>query len=71
MKEKVKDKFEKLKNKYPNLTSIMLFVKMVTGKRISDVQLRKEFDSLVDKEDWSGTPKEQIINWLKRDIIKK
>ena len=47
----------------------MCFVKMVKDKKISDFDLRKNFDDLVERSDYQGTPKEQIIDWLKREIL--
>lgn len=67
----MKEKIEQLKLKYPYLSSIMIFTKAVKGKRITDFDLRKGFDDWVDKKDYQGTPKESIIKWYKRDIIKK
>lgn len=67
----MKTQFEKIRDKNPNLSSCMCFVKLVQGKKIGDKQLRKMFDDLVEKGDYVGTPKEQIITWLKKEILKK
>lgn len=67
----MKDKFEKIKNKYPNLSDIMCYIKLVKDKRIKESVLRKSFDELVSRSEYQGTPKEQIIKWLKNEIIKK
>ena len=67
----MKEKFLKIKSKNENLSSIMCFVKMVKDKKISDFDLRKNFDDLVERSDYQGTPKESIIRWMKKEIIKK
>jgi len=67
----MKQQFEKLKEKYPNLSDCMIFVKMVEGKKITKFELRKWFDKLVPRTDYQGTPKEEIISWLIKEIIKK
>jgi DNA-binding transcriptional regulator YhcF (GntR family) len=66
----MKEKFKQIQNKYPDLSSIMCFVKLVKGKRFTDFQLRKEFENLVERSDYQGTSKEEIIRWLKDEIIK-
>ena len=67
----MKEQFKKLKLKYPDLSDIMCYIKLVKGKRINQRVLRQSFDELVPKVDYVGTPKEQIIRWLMREIIKK
>ena len=67
----MKEKFEKLKLKYPDLSDIMCYIKLVKGKRIGDVQLQCMFEELVPKSDYSGTPKKQILSWLRKEILKK
>ena len=67
----MKEKFEKLKLKYPYLSDIMCYIKLVKGKRINERVLRQSFDDLVSRSEYQGTPKESIIKWLIREIIKK
>jgi len=67
----MKEKFEKIKLKYPDLSDIMCYIKLVKGKRIKEKELRQSFDEIVPRSDYVGTPKEQIIRWLKLEIIKK
>ena len=67
----MKEQFEKIKLKYPDLSDIMCYIKLVKGKKINERVLRQSFDELVPKVDYVGTPKEQIIRWLKLEILKK
>jgi hypothetical protein len=67
----MQEQFEKLKLKYPDLSDIMCYIKLVKGKRIKEKVLRQSFDDLVSRSEYQGTPKEQIIRWLIREIIKK
>jgi len=67
----MQEKFEKLKLKYPDLSDIMCYIKLVKGKRINERMLRQSFDDLVSRSEYQGTPKEQIIRWLKLEILKK
>lgn len=67
----MEEKFKKLQEKYPDVPTIRIFTKMIMNKRITDFDLRKWFDILVDKSDWKGTPKEELIKWYKNYIIKQ
>jgi hypothetical protein len=60
------DKFKELSDKNPNLSSAMVFVKLVKGKRMSVEQIEPLFDSLVDKSDWKGTPRKELLSWLSK-----
>jgi len=42
----------------------MVFAKMVRGRGMTLAQIRPWFNKLVDKSDWEGTPKDQILHWL-------
>lgn len=64
----MKKEFEKLQHEYPNLSSCMCFVRLVSGKKLNENVLRDMFNDMVDKKDYQGTPKEQIISWLLREI---
>jgi hypothetical protein len=67
----MKEQFEKIKLKYPDLSDIMCYIKLVKGKKINEKVLRQSFDDLVSRSEYQGTPKESIIKWLMREIIKK
>lgn len=66
----MQDQFKKLQDKYPSLSTIMVFVKMIRNKRITDFELRKWFDILVDKSDWKGTPINSVLQRLTQEIKK-
>ena len=65
------EKFKKLQNKYPNLSSAMCFIKLVKDKKIKRKSLEDLFNKLVDKLDYIGTPKKEILDWLSSEITKK
>ena len=60
----MQDKFEELKKKYPDLGNAILFSKLVKGKKMTPKQVELLFDKLVDKSDWVGTPKKQLIEFF-------
>lgn len=66
----MQEQFKRIQEKYPNLSSAMCFVKLIKNKEMASWEIEKWFDKLVDKSDWKGTPKVQIIRWLKTDIAK-
>lgn len=67
----MKKQFEEIKIKNPNLSSCMCFVKLVKDKKITTTSLRFYFNTLVDKDDYKGSNKEEIIKWLIEEIIQK
>lgn len=60
----MKQKFEELKAKYPDLGNAIIFSKLVKGKKMTPKQVELLFDKLVDKSDWVGTPKKQLIEFF-------
>jgi len=65
----MQEKFNKLQHEYPNLSNCMILVKTVEGVIMSDEELREVFDFFVPRSDYQGTPKEQILDWMKEEII--
>jgi len=63
--------FETIKEKYPDSPDISCFIKMVKGRKIKDKELREMFDTYVPHSDYIGTPKEQIISWITKEILWK
>jgi len=66
----MQDKINKLKEKYPDLSSIMIFVRAIKGMKLENRKLRSLFNKWVDKEDWEGSNREEIISWFKKEILK-
>jgi hypothetical protein len=60
----MKEKFKELQDKYPNLSSAMVFVKLIKGKGFSKNIISRHFSSLVDKDDYSGLEKRSLLKWL-------
>jgi len=60
----MKEKFKELQDKYPNLSSAMVFVKLIKGKGYSKSVISRYFSSLVDKDDYSGSERKAILKWL-------
>ena len=60
----MKDKFKEIQEKNPNLSSAMCFSKLVKGRKMSKGDIRKYFNKFVDKADWVGTPKEELISFF-------
>jgi hypothetical protein len=59
----MKDKFKQLEEQNPNLSSIMVFGKLVRGRKMHQKDISKWFSKLVDKEDWVGSPREQLTKF--------
>ena len=60
----MKKQFEEIQTKYPNLSSMMVFVKLIKGKGYPKSVISKNFGSLVDKADYEGSDRKAIIKWL-------
>ena len=59
----MKEKFKELQDKYPQLGNAVIFSKLVKGKKMSIEQIEPIFDNLVDKKEWQGTPKKQLLEF--------
>ena len=59
----MKEKFEELKSKYPDLGNAIIFSKLVKGRKMSTNEISKWFLKLIPKEDWVGTPKDQLVGF--------
>ena len=55
----MKKQFKELQNKYPNLSSLICYIKLMKNK--SAFEKRKWF-KLVDRDDWEGIKREEIVN---------
>lgn len=63
--------FNELKEKNPYLSSLMIFNTCITGKKVGKIELGKAFNKLVDKEDWRGNPKDDVLGHCYTLIAKK
>lgn len=70
MKE-LKKYFEHYKTIYPDLSSFMWFVKVVKHTNPNKRNLRKGFNELVEKSDYSPSDREQLIAWLSEKPLSK
>ena len=57
--------------KYTDLSALMVFVKLMKNKRLADWEVEKYFNEFVPKGDYKGTPKKQILDWIRKEILKK
>jgi hypothetical protein len=62
----MKDLFKQIQEKNPNLSSAMCFSKLVRGRKMHQKEISKWFSKLVEKEDWVGTPREEITKFYYR-----
>lgn len=62
----MKEKFNELQEKYPSLSSAMIFSKLVKGRKMHQSQICKWFELLVDKQDHVGTPKKELTKFYYR-----
>lgn len=54
----MQNKLNKLQEKYPNLSSLMCYIKLMKGKSNT---LKRKWFKLVDKEDYRGVKMEEIL----------
>lgn len=60
----MKQKFIELRDKYPSLSSAMIFVKLIKGQGYSKGIISKWFTQLVDKSDYDGQDRKALLKWL-------
>jgi len=63
----MKDKFKELQEKNPNLSSLLVFgrlIRMTPKEGWNQRKVSKYFNSLVDKDDYLPSEKKMIISWL-------
>jgi hypothetical protein len=56
----MKEKFKELTEKYPSLSSAMIFSKLVKGRKMQRSEITKWFGKLVDKEDYDKMDKNEL-----------
>lgn len=61
---KIKERFEILSEKYPNLSSYSIFAKIIRGNKIDIKTIEKWFKKLVSKEDYIKKDRDMIIRHL-------
>jgi hypothetical protein len=64
------DKFKELQEKFPDKPTIIIFEKLIDGRKMSMPEIRKWFNKLVDRSDWEGSNKEEVLSFL-RDYSRK
>lgn len=63
----MKDKFKELQEKNPNLSSLLVFgrlIRMTPKEEWTKRKVSKYFNSLVDKDDYLLSEKRDLIEWL-------
>ncbi len=58
------EKFRQVLNLNPKWSSLVVFSQIIKHKKLSKQVIKKNFYNFVDKEDWSGSPVEKILDWL-------
>ena len=58
------DRFNKIQEKNRGYSTLVCFSLAITGREYSPRFVEQFFYELVDKKDWSGTPKKQVLAWL-------
>ena len=59
----IERRFKTLQSKYKNHSSLMCFVKAIKGRNLAHSLIEKNF-KLVDKDDYSGGGKLELMEWL-------
>lgn len=63
------EKFKELQEKNPNLSSLLLFgrlIRMTPRENWDSRKISKWFTVLVDRDDYLPSEKRQILEWLKK-----
>lgn len=56
-------RFNELKNKYPNLSSLMCYIRAIKGRNYSADTIETNL-KLVDWEDYRGSSRKELLAWL-------
>lgn len=62
----MKELYEELENKYPLLRPPIIFSKLVDGRKMSKNEISKWFLKLIPRQDWVGSPKEELVGFYWR-----
>jgi hypothetical protein len=66
----MKKDFEIIQKKYPNLSSAMCFIKLVKIGKWNRTSVLKWWNKLVNKDDYVGKEKREIIDWIVKTQLK-
>lgn len=62
MEQLIYERFKKLSEKYPDLSSFIIFGRAIRGRRLGKLQIGRFFEKAVDRGDYSKSDKEDILN---------
>ncbi len=68
---KIDNWFNNQKKEQPYWSDIVIFNTCITGKKVYKTDLGKAFNRLVNKEDWKGNLKDDILGHCYTLIAKK
>jgi hypothetical protein len=57
------EKFRQLVNLNPKWSTLICYAEVIKRKKLSLPVIKKSFYNFVDKEDWAGSPVEEILDW--------
>lgn len=60
----MREKFKELQQKNPELSTAMVFTKLIRGRKMAKGEILKWFNRLVEKEDYSGREKREVLSWM-------
>lgn len=60
----IKRLFDKISKENPNLGSVIIFNRIVSGKNFSRDRIARWFNLLVDKEEYDRSEKKQILEYI-------
>ncbi|MFZ3011417.1 MAG: hypothetical protein WA060_00225 [Minisyncoccia bacterium] len=60
----IKRLFDKVSKENPNLGSVIIFNRIVSGKNFSRDRIARWFNLLVDKEEYDRSEKKQILEYI-------
>jgi len=56
--------FEKTKNANPYWSSLICFCSVVENRNLDEITIRKYFSKLVEKEDYQGSSKKELLEFI-------
>jgi hypothetical protein len=60
----IRQKFTAMQEKNPSLSSFVCYVRVIRGKEYDEVDVKRGFDKLVEKDDWKGNNYAELLDYV-------
>lgn len=65
----IKRPFNKIQEANPDWSSFVCFAKVVQGKKFTKERVQRQFNSLVDKDDYTSSEKRSLVTWMTQKVV--